>query len=169
MRKNDKLRRHIMKKYYKNDKKVITVTIKDEKELYNSLDGSNETLSDAVTDYLECNTETLLSLSNVTIKIECKKEVDLEHFSKCLKLHYGISLLNCERINKLAFKKKLLLLCIAIVAFILTIFTKNMFNEILTFIGTLAVWELADVLVFTEEEDRIEEYIYEVLKNAKVE
>ena len=98
---DEKLKKYIKKKFYKNDEKVITIHIETEKELYNNLDGMKDTLSDDVVEYLERATETLLPLNQIQIKVDSKDKVDLENFQKCLKVHYGIELLNQERIEKM--------------------------------------------------------------------
>ena len=98
MKKDEKVKKHIKNKYYKDDKKVISLHIDEEKDLYNSLDVSNETLSYDVTRYLEANAETLLPLSDILIEVDCNKKIDIVQFEKCLKLHYGIETLNAKRI-----------------------------------------------------------------------
>ena len=40
---DEKLKKYIKKKFYKNDEKVITIHIETEKELYNNLDGMKDT------------------------------------------------------------------------------------------------------------------------------
>lgn len=166
--KRDKLKLHIKNKYYKNDKKVITLNLDNEMELYNKFDYTKETLSNDITSYLESNTEVLLPLSDITIEIKSKDSIDIEKFKKCLKLHYAIEELNANRLNKLALRKKIILFLITVIAFIVAYYSKGALNEIFYFIGTLSIWELCDIVVFEEDEDKIREYIYEILEDADV-
>lgn len=168
MDENDKLlKKYLKKKYYKNDKKVITIHVENEKELYNSLDGMNDTLSDDVTSYLERSAETLLPLNKINIKIDCKKKVDLENFQKCLKVHYGIENLNNERIEKMVNNKKIFLLVVAVITALSFAFTDSLY-EIKSFVLTLSVWEYIDMKLYTDEEEEIKKYILELLEKASV-
>lgn len=168
MDENDRfLKRYIKKKYYKDDKKVITIHIEDEKELYNSLDGLKDTLRDDVTDYLERSAETLLPLNKINIKIESKTKVDLENFQRCLKVHYGIENLNCERIEKMVNNKKIFLLVVAVITMISFAFKDSLY-EIKSFALTLSIWEYIDMKLYKDEEEEIKKYIFELLENASV-
>ncbi len=168
MDENDRfLKRYIKKKYYKDDKKVITIHVEDEKELYNSLDGLKDTLRDDVTDYLERSAETLLPLNKINIKIESKTKVDLENFQRCLKVHYGIENLNCERIEKMVNNKKIFLLVVAVITMISFAFKDSLY-EIKSFALTLSIWEYIDMKLYKDEEEEIKKYIFELLENASV-
>ena len=164
----ERIKKHLKKKYYKDDKKVITIHVDEENELYNKLDMSKETLSEAVTDYLEKNAETLLPLSEVTIAIDCPKEVDLNRFKESLQLHYGISIMNADRLINIVKRKKWFLLASALVAFLLSYWLKEFVADLFSFIGSLAIWEFCDILVFEDEKDTIMAYVYEVLESANV-
>ncbi len=168
MDENDRfLKRYIKKKYYKDDKKVITIHVEDEKELYNPLDGLKDTLRDDVTDYLERSAETLLPLNKINIKIESKTKVDLENFQRCLKVHYGIENLNCERIEKMVNNKKIFLLVVAVITMISFAFKDSLY-EIKSFALTLSIWEYIDMKLYKDEEEEIKKYIFELLENASV-
>lgn len=168
MDENDRLlKRYLKKKYYKDDLKIITLHVDDEKELYNSLDGMRDTLSDDVTDYLERSAETILPLNKINIKIECKKKVDLENFQRCLKVHYGIENLNCERIEKMVNNKKIFLLAVAVITAISFAFKDSLY-EIKSFALTLSIWEYVDMKLYKDEEEDIKKYIFELLENATV-
>ena len=155
------------KKYYKNDKKVITLHIDEEKELYNSLDPLKDTLSDKVTDYLERSAETLLPFNEIKIKIKCEKPINIKNFERCLKIHYGIETLNFERIEKLVKKKKTFLLLVAILTAITFLFITT-FDEIRYFILSLSIWEFIDMNLYNDEEEDIKNYIIEMLAFAEV-
>lgn len=164
---DEKLKKYIKKKFYKDDEKIITIHVNDEDELYNHLDGANDTLSDDVTEYLERVAETLLPLNQIQIKIDCKKKVDLDNFQKCLKVYYGIELLNQERIEKLVRRKKVILLLIAALASSTFLFLKTS-SEIISFIVTLSIWEFVDMILNKDEEDEIKSYTFEMLERAIV-
>ena len=164
----ERLNYYLKKKYYKDDKKGIVLHGDDESELYNKFDITGETIRDEVVDYLENNVETLLPLSEITIAIDSPKEVDLNRFKKALHFHYGICLLNETRIMKIIRKKCIYLLIAALVSLVLAAVLENIGREIFVFVGTLAIWELADFFVFSDEEDMILTYVYEVLQNAKI-
>lgn len=161
------LKKYIKKKFYKNDEKVIDITVKEEGELYNSLDGMRDTLSNDVTEYLERATETLLPLNQIKINIQCNDEVDLENFQKCLKVHYGIELLNQERIDKMIKRKKIILLTIAIISSAIFFFVETS-SEIISFVVTLSIWEFVDLILNSDEEEEIKNYTYEMLERAIV-
>ena len=167
MDQDESLKKYIKKKFYKNDEKVITISIKDEGDLYNSLDGMKDTLSNDVTEYLERASETLLPLNQIKIKVDCSKEVDLANFQKCLRVHYGIELLNQSRIEKMIKKKKILLLITALISASIFFFAKTT-SEILSFIVTLSIWEFVDLILNSDEEEEIKNYIYEMLERAIV-
>lgn len=164
---DEKLKKYIKKKFYKNDEKIITIHIEKESELYNNLDGMKDTLSDDVTEYLERSTETLLPLNQIQIKVECKEKVDLDNLQNCLKVHYGIELLNHERIEKMVKRKKIVLLLIAILASSTFLFFEDP-SEIRSFVVTLSIWEFVDLILNKDEEDEIKNYTYEMLERAIV-
>lgn len=164
----ERLNYHLKRKYYKKDKKVIVLHVDNESELYSKFDITGETIREEVVDYLEVNVETLLPLSEITIAIDSPNEVDLNRFKKALHFHYGICLLNENRIMKIIRKKCIFLLITAFISLILAALFKNIGREIFVFVGTLAIWELADFFVFSDEEDMILAYVYEVLQNAKI-
>lgn len=168
MEQDEKLKKYLKKKYYKNDEKVITLHIKDESELYNSLDSMKDTLSDSITDYIERTAETLLPLNRVKIKIDCKKKVDIENLKKCLNVHYGIENLNYERIDRLVTGKKTFLLVVALIVLSTFLFMDSLY-EVRYFVATLALWEYIDMNIYTDEEDEIKKYIYEILEVAEIE
>lgn len=164
----DRLNYHLKRKYYKKDKKVIVLHVDNETELYSKFDITGETIRQEVIDYLEINVETLLPLSEITIAIDSTQEIDLNRFKKALHFYYGICLLNENRIIKIIRKKCIYLLIAAVISLILAALFKNIGREIFVFVGTLAIWELADFFVFSDEEDMIIAYVYEVLQNAKI-
>lgn len=164
--KNEKLKKYLKKKYYKDDRKVITIAIKDESELYNTLDGMKDTLSDSVTDYLNRNVETLLPLNEIAIKVECKKKIDLDNFQKCLKVHYGTENLNYDRIRKLEERKKMILLFIALFTMISFLIEHVTLMEVRNFVVTLAIWEYIDMILGHDEEDDIKVYVSKLLEDA---
>lgn len=162
-----KLKKYIKKKYYKNNQETITIHIKDEEELYNSLDPSRDTLSSSVTDYLERSVETLLPLNKIIIKIDCKKKIDLNNFQKCLQVHYGIENLNSERIEKKEHEKSIYLLVVALLTLSTFLFMDSLY-ETRYFIVTLALWEYFGMKIYRDEENEIKKYIYKLLDDAVV-
>lgn len=169
MNNRDKLKRHLKRKFFKDDKKVIKIYIESEDDLYNSLDSSKETLSDEVVNYLDRTTETLLPLSSVTIMIDSKDDVNLKHFERCLKIHYGIEKLNYTRIDKKILRKKIFLLSVSLITFLSFILFKNIIDEVRSFVLTLAVWEFVDMLIYEDEEEEIKRYVADILAKAEVE
>ncbi len=165
---DDKLKKYLRKKYYKDDRKVVTIYIESEKKLYNTLDGMKDTLNSEVTDYLNRSVETILPANRVEIKVECSKEVDLANFQKCLKIHYGIENLNYARIKKLVTRKKRILLIIAAFVLLSLYFDNTFLLEVRNFIITLSIWEYIDMILGSSEEDEIEEYVSKLLEDAKV-
>lgn len=167
-RRKDRLKRYINKKFYKNDKKVITLHVEDERELYNPLDSAQDTLADGVMEYLERSTETLLPLNEIQIRIDCKSGIDLDNFQRCLGVHYGIENLNNDRIDNLIRRKKLFLLAVAIAIVLTFMFDRTALLELRNFALTLAVWEYIDMALYRDEDEEIRAYICEMLENAKV-
>ncbi len=165
---NDKLKKYLKKKYYKDDHKIITLNVKNEAELYNTLDGAKDTLSDHITDYLNRNVEALLPLNSIEIKIECSKKVDLANFQKCLKVHYGIENLNYARIRQLERRKKYFLLFTALVVMLSFYFDTSTLLEVRNFVVTLSIWEYIDMILGHDEEDDIKEYVSDLLEDAIV-
>lgn len=164
----EKLKKHIKKKYYKDDQKIVKLNIHSEDELYNHLDSSCETLSDEVINYLNRSVETLLPLSSISIMIENSEGIDLKHFEKCLHIHYGIERMNYERIERKIKRKKIFLLIVSLLTLVSFILFDNIIAEIRSFVLTLAVWEFVDMLLYDDEEEEINMYIAEVLEKAKV-
>ncbi len=164
---NEKLRKYLHKKYYKNDRKIITIHIEDEAELYNSLDSAKDTLSNDVTSYLERTAMTILPLNNIEIKVDCKSKIDLKNFEKCLHIHYAIENLNSERIERLEWCKSIFLLSVGIITFI-TFFFMDSLYEVRYFITTLAIWEYIDMKIYKDDREEIKKYIYELLDEATV-
>lgn len=168
MSKNDRLKKYIKKKYYKSDKKVITIHVEKESELYNSLDNMKDTLADNVTEYLERSVETLLPLNKIQIKIDCKEKVDIENFQKCLEIHYGIENLNYDRIERLVRRKRIFLLLVALGVLGTFLIDTTKIMELRNFVLTLAAWEYIDMSLYKDENEEIRAYTCEMLERAKV-
>lgn len=167
MNQEERIKKYIKKKYYKDDRKVITLHIKDELELYNHLDSAKDTISSDVTNYLERSMETLIPLNKIEIKIDCPKKVDLKNFERCLKIHYGIENFNYDRVEKLKRKKETFLLTAGLITLSTFLFMHSLY-EVRYFIATLAIWEYIDMKIYTDEEDEIKKYIFELLDDATV-
>lgn len=165
---NDKLKKYLKKKYYKDDRKIITIHIEREEELYNTLDGMKDTLNESITDYLNRSAETLLPLNKVEIKVESSQKIDLENFQKCLKVHYGIENLNYARIKKLEKRKKCVLLIIAFFTMLSFYFDTHTLLETRNFVVTLSIWEYIDIILGHDEEDDIKEYVSDLLEDAVI-
>ena len=165
---NDKLKKYLKKKYYKDDRKIITIHIEREDELYNTLDGMKDTLNETITDYLKRSAETLLPLNKVEINVESSQKIDLENFQKCLKVHYGIENLNYARIKKLEKRKKCVLLIIAFFTMLSFYFDTHTLLETRNFVVTLSIWEYIDIILGHDEEDDIKEYVSDLLEDAVI-
>lgn len=165
---NDKLKKYLKKKYYKDDRKIITIHIEREEELYNTLDGMKDTLNESITDYLNRSAETLLPLNKVEIKVESSQKIDLENFQKCIKVHYGIENLNYARIKKLEKRKKCVLLIIAFFTMLSFYFDTHTLLETRNFVVTLSIWEYIDIILGHDEEDDIKEYVSDLLEDAVI-
>lgn len=166
--KEDKLKKYLKKKYYKDDRKVIAINVEREEDLYNNLDGLKDTLNDEVTEYLKRSVETILPLNKVTIAVNCKGKIDLENLKRCIKIHYGVENLNFARIERLANRKKHFLLFVALATLLSFIIDYSSLLEIRNFILTLAIWEYIDIILGHDEEDDIEMYVTKVLEDAEV-
>ena len=169
MGRKERLKRYLRTKYYKKDKKVIKLKLNSESDLYNPLDASFETLSDNVTRYLEQMIETLMPLSEITISIECNEKVDLVKFKKALNLHYGLKLLRRERYRNIAKYKMLALVTIAFVSLIFAFSDKGFVKEIFSFLTTLSIWDLTDMLIFRDEKNLVKEFVYDILEDSNIE
>lgn len=165
---NDKLKKYLKKKYYKDDRKIITIHIEREEELYNTLDGMKDTLNESITDYLNRSAETLLPLNKVEIKVESSQKIDLENFQKCIKVHYGIENLNYARIKKLEKRKKCVLLIIAFFTMLSFYFDTHTLLETRNFVVTLSIWEYIDIILGHDEENDIKEYVSDLLEDAVI-
>jgi len=168
MTSDERLKRYIRKKYYKNDHKVITIHVKEEEELYNPLDKMRDTLSDDVMDFLERSAETLLPFNKVQIRIEGPLVLDRDNFQRCLQVHYGIENLNCDRVEKIIHRKKTFLLIVAFIVLATYLFLGDVLSELRSFVLTLAVWEYVDMFIYKDEDEEIRRYICEMLENAEV-
>ncbi len=165
---NDKLKKYLKKKYYKDDRKIITIHIEREEELYNTLDGMKDTLNESITDYLNRSAETLLPLNKVEIKVESSQKIDLDNFQKCIKVHYGIENLNYARIKKLEKRKKCVLLIIAFFTMLSFYFDTHTLLETRNFVVTLSIWEYIDIILGHDEENDIKEYVSDLLEDAVI-
>jgi len=168
MTNDERLKRYIRKKYYKDDQKVITINVKKESELYNPLDGMNDMLANDVMEFLERNAETLLPFNKIQIRIEGPKKIDRDNFQKCLRVHYGIENLNCDRVEKIIHRKKTFLLIVAFLALLTYLFMGDTLGEVRSFVLTLAIWEYVDMNIYKDEDEEIRRYICEMLENAEV-
>lgn len=166
--KEEKLKKYLNKKYYKDDRKIIPINITSEDELYNTLDGLRDTLKDNITDYLKRSVETILPLNSITIEVHCKKKIDIDNLERCIKIHYGIENLNYSRIEKLERRKKHFLLIVAVVTLLSFLFDASNLLEVRNFIATLAIWEYIDMILSHDEEDEIDMYVTKILEDAEV-
>ena len=126
----------------------IKVMINDEKDLYNRFDPDEMTLSSDVVSYIYNRYSEKEFGKKVLLRIE-GAEVDEDHFKKIMRQVAETEYAKTEREKKINFAKQLRLFIIGLILIVAGIILKSCFTEIpleiISIVGTFAIWESANI------------------------
>lgn len=149
-----------MENNLERENSIINIKIDNELELYNRFDETNQTISDDIISYIENKIEEIPIYNSIEIDIKCDKIVDIENFSKSYQKYINKEL---KKKNKeIIFNKirKILLLIIGIIfillSFALSSKVETIITEIISIIGSFSIWEVADLVLLTGNDLKIE-------------
>ncbi len=150
----------------------INLKIRDEEELYSPYDESRRTLSSDVSDYLAGQYGKKDTDDEIILKIKCDGAVDRERvcgaFQELIreqKVHNA----NQKRINRI---KQLWLFCIGVVfvaaAILLDGVIGSVFVELISIVGSFAVWEAANIWIVENPRTRFAKRTLRKLNATKI-
>ncbi len=151
---------------------TIQVKIESESELYSPYDESCRTLNSDVVDYLTEQYEKKGGDDSIILKIKCGSEIDYgrvrDAFQELIR-KYEISNSNQRRLNRV---KQIWLLCIGVVFVAAAIALDNVigsvFVELISIVGSFAVWEAANIWIVEKPKNRLQKRMMKGLKATKI-
>lgn len=151
----------------------INLKIHEEKDLYNPFDESCRTLNSDVSDYLAGQYGKKETGDEIVLKIKCDGPVNYERvrtaFQELIReqeLHNA----NQKRLNRV---KQIWLLCIGVVflaaGFLLDGVLGSVPVELISIVGTFAVWEAANIWIVGNPRTRLAERTMKKLNATRIE
>lgn len=153
-------------------KSYINIHVTDEDELYNSFDSTRKTLSDEVINYIEREEELIPIYNKIEVNIETDKNIDLNNFNQAYDEYFEDVISTKNKQMKFNNLKKVWLGIIGMLFIIASITLTNMLNTIITdvlsIIGSFAIWEVADLIILGNKEIKLEKFHLAKLLNANI-
>lgn len=151
----------------------IKIRIKEESDLYNPLDPDQETLSDDVTSYLE---QKFSEQANIHGKPEVhflsEKTVDEERVRRNFQTYIQreMDLLTKSQRRASVKQARLFLIGLLFIAvwLLIAVNTDNIVAEVLSIIGSFAVWEASDIWIVEAPEMRMKKRILKRLSETEI-
>ena len=149
----------------------IRIHINDESELYNSFDESKSTLNESLLSYLQ-ERYTEKEFGKRAVLVFSGAKIDEDRLRAALRRHVETELDLIKRKKKFNFLKQLRLFLIGLVFVAAGIILGGYLNsiplEILSIIGSFAVWEAADIWIVENPTVRLQKRLNEKLLEAEI-
>ena len=149
----------------------IGIHINDEGELYNSFDESKTTLNENLLSYLQ-ERYVEKEFGKRAVLIFSGAKIDEDNLRAALRHHVEAELDRIKRKKKFNFLKQLRLFLIGLVFVAAGLILGNVLNsipvEILSIIGSFAVWEAANIWIVENPTIRLQKRLNEKLLEAKI-
>lgn len=149
----------------------IRINLNDENELYNSFDPGRKTLNDDLLSYLT-DRYGEKELGKKAVLIFSGARIDDSHLKSALRRHIEIELEKNTKQKKYNFLKQLWLIIIGIVfvaaGMVLGRYFESVPVEILSIIGSFAVWEAANIWIVENPGLRLRKKLLTRLRDAEI-
>lgn len=153
-------------------KSYINVHVTNENELYNPFDITRKTLSDEVINYIEREEELIPIYNKIEINVETQKEIDIDNFKQAYEEYFEDVISTKNKKIKFNNAKKIWLAIIGMLFIIASITLTNIFNtivtDVLSIIGSFAIWEVADLIILGNKEIKLKKIHLAKLLNANI-
>ena len=151
----------------------IKLKINDENELYNSLDETQNTLSEKVSSYIEKELSKKERADNIIIKIKCSQNIDIDKFEKAYTQFINDKIKENHKNKKFNIIKQIKLIIVGIIFITTGILIGAILNTILytiiSTIGSFAIWEASNIWLIKNNDLDIEKMRLNNLLNIKTE
>ncbi len=169
---NKKELEKLSKKTVSNNNFKININVNDEKELYNTFDKYNETLSEDLLSYINDKNELLNLKENILIEIIMATNIDEKRFIDCFENYCNNRLELVEIEERINITKMLYLLMIGMMFIMFSMILNNKVNiiilEIISTIGSFSIWESANSWFIERKVIRLNKLKSLRLKNSKI-
>lgn len=149
----------------------IKIHIDDESELYNSFDESKTVLSDDLLDYIQ-GRFTEAEFGKKPVLLFSGANIDEENLKTALRLHLETELEQIRRNQKVNFIRQLRLFIIGLVFVAAGIILANYLDsipiEIISVIGSFAMWEAANIWIVENPELKLKKLLNKWLHKAEI-
>ena len=149
----------------------IRIHVNDESELYNSFDESKTTLNESLLSYLQ-DRYVEKEFGKRAVLIFSGAKIDESILMAALQRHVEAELDRIKRKKKFNFLKQLRLFLIGLVFVSAGLILGNYLNsipvEILSIIGTFAIWEAANIWIVENPAIRLQKRLNEKLLEAEI-
>lgn len=150
----------------------ISLTIRDEKELYNPFDDTCKTLSSDVSDYLSEQYGKKEVGDEIVLKIKCGGQVDFERVRRAFQELIREQELHNTNQKRLNLIKQLWLFCIGVVFVAAGILLDGVLGsvpvELISIVGSFAVWEAANIWIVENPRTQIAKRMLKKLNATKI-
>lgn len=150
----------------------IDIKVEKEADLYNAFDPNGIVLNDELIDYIIDRYSEKDFQERPVLRITCDTQIDRQKQNQALEHHLLTKINKNKRERKLNAIQQWRLFAIGLVFIVLGITLHNMFSsvalEVLSIIGSFAVWEAANKILVENPAKKIERLRFEKLLGTEV-
>ena len=161
-----------MKKRIEIENSIINLCIDSESELYEKYDDTSETVSSDVISYIENKIENVPIYNTLEIQIKCDEKINIEKFNNAFQKYISNEIEKRNKEIKFNKVRKFLLFIIGIIfiiiSFALSSKTDSILTEITSIIGSFAIWEVADLVLLTGNDLKLEKINFKRKAHCKI-
>jgi len=164
----------ILDNYIRKDKAIIKVLMNDKEKFYNQYDPRRHTINNSIMEYITEEAYNIPFKYDITIEFYCddltEEEKDLVR--KMVRDYYGVKIINKRSVIKISTIKSLCLILLGALMIAYSALNNTFFNyiylEIVYVIGWVLIWEGTEILLLSNNEDKVEKKNYKQLYNADI-
>lgn len=150
----------------------ISLRIHEENELYNSFDESCRTLSGDVSDYLTRQYGRKEIGDDILLRIKCDRPIDADRVKTAFRETIREQELHIAGEKRLNLVKQIWLLCVGVVFVTAAILLNGIIGsvpvELISIVGSFAVWEAADIWIVENPRNRLAKRTLKKLNSTKI-
>lgn len=155
-----------------NNTHKIHINVDEEKDLYNSFDKFNKTVSEDVISYIMNKAEFVGITESIEIDVECKNDVNIDCFSNAYKQYIEDQMNLVKKESKLNTTKQIWLFVMGVLFITMSLVLSGIVNviilEIISTIGSFSIWESANSWLIERKTLKIKKLKLNKLLKAKI-
>lgn len=166
--------KHILDDYIVDGNAIIKVLVEDESSIYNKLDPKKSLLDKSILDYISEESYKIPFKYNITIEFISSNfsDEEKEKITKIMKNYYASKISSFDAVIRTNLIKFFCLILFGtfmiICSFIGDVFFGPIYEEVINVVGWVLLWEGVDIVLFSNNEYKVEKKNYKQLYDAKV-